>query len=464
MSDAELLGRSALEQAALVREGEVSASELTDLYLRRIESHDRSLRAFIQVLERRARRRARIKDSKRRSRTAERAIFSGVPTGIKDLERVRGTFMRVGSRAYRMVWTPADGPEARSFRQAGFVFLGKLATSEFALMPVVETDLQASTVNPWNPEHTSGGSSGGSASAVAGGLLPIAHATDGAGSIRIPAAFCHLFGFKPSRELLPNYYARFEPLALSTSGSVAHTVDDAAAVLDVLAGRWQWPPPPDSLLTAAARPHGRNLKIKVCVASPNTPVEPEIAEAVRRVAKHLEQEGHSIEEVPAPQVHIDAFLPVFQRQACLPPVLDENTLQPISKWLRAAGRSVTGHEARTIKETLEREVLEWFGDADLMLSPTVGLFPSRVDETRDLPPEEGFFQLARFGAFTAAFNITGQPAASIPAGVTDVGLPYGVQVIGRPRGDVELLRICKHLETVMPWRGRRSALVHEHGA
>ena len=147
----------------------------------------------------------------------------------------------------RWAWTPFDGPAVRRLRRAGFVIAGKTSTSELALMPVVEPDLHPPTANPWDPAHTAGGSSGGSAAAVGAGMLSIAHAADGAGSIRIPAAFCHLFGFKSSRGAVPNFYGASDPLRWSSVGCVAHGVEDAAAVTDALAGRPVGSPTPGSL-------------------------------------------------------------------------------------------------------------------------------------------------------------------------------------------------------------------------
>jgi len=193
------------------------------------------------------------------------------------------------------------------------------------------------------------------------------------------------------------------------------------------------------------------LRVAVCTRSPNTDVEPTIAAAVEELGRWLAERGHHVEVVEPPPIGVDEFLPVFQRQSTLAPVLREAALQPVTRWLRAAGRKVSAERARAVKQGLERRILAWAADVDLVLTPTVGFFPLVVDATRGLAAEDAFARLARCGAFTAAANITGQPAASIPAGVTEDGLAYAVQLIARRGEDVALLRLCREIEQARPW-------------
>ncbi len=450
---------SALEQAAAIRSRAISAEELTRGYLARIERHDPHLHAFVDVHAERALARARRVDrALAAAPAAPSPTFLGVPFAIKDTDAVRFAFNRAGSRAYRYVWMPFDARAVRLLRRAGFVILGKTSTSELALMPVVEPDIHPPTANPWNVAHSAGGSSGGSASAVAAGMLPIAHAADGGGSIRIPASFCHLFGYKASRGLTPDFYAAMDPVGLSILGSVAHRVADAAAVLDALRGDASGPGGPDALRTSALAPPPPALRIGLCLESPTASVDPEIASAVTAVARLLESLGHRIEPLDPPAGSLDEFLPVYQRLAANPPALSERGFQPVTRWLRDAGKRLTAADAIAANQALSARLLAWFGDLDLCLSPTVGRPPPRIGDWSHLPAEAQFRAAAELGGFTAAFNITGQPSASLPAAVSAAGLPIGAMLTGRRGADVTLLRVCHQLEEALAWHRRRAPL------
>jgi len=447
----ELDGLSGLEVAARLRSGRVRCVEVLDHYVAAIERLDPHLNAFTDRTLKRARLQAMAAQA-RIDRGDRGALppFAGVPFAIKDCDPVFGTFTRVGSRAFRYVVAPFDAPSVGRLKRGGFVLTGKTACSELTLMPVTEPDIHAPTRNPWSRSHSAGGSSGGAAAAVASGMLPLAHATDGGGSIRIPAAFCHLFGFKSSRAL-PNFYEQMDPLHMAAVGAVTHTVEDAAAVFDLLAGA---PTARPGLDDAPRHP----LRVGLLRESPLTEVDPEIAAATERVAATLEAMGHHVDAVSPLDGSLDEFLPIYQRLAANPPVPFERVLQPVTRWLRDPGKSVTPAQARAVKDGLERRVLGWFGDLDVLVTPTVGQLAPRVGQYRELPPGEQFRQAAAYGAFTAAFNLTGQPAASLPAGVSRDGRPIGVQVVGRPRGDAELLRGCRARERALPWRDRRAAV------
>ncbi|MFT5683350.1 MAG: amidase [Myxococcota bacterium] len=448
----DLLSQPAIEQADQIRRGQLSAVELLSAYQERIDRWDPTLHAFVERFPRTALRRARAVD-RAVARGRREGSLLGIPFAIKDTDAVRFSYSRAGSRAYRYLWTPVDAPLVTRLRAAGVVLTGKTATSELALMPVVETDLQPGTANPWSPEHSAGGSSGGAAAAVAAGMLPVAHAADGGGSIRIPAAFCHLYGFKASRGLTPNFYAAFDKTALSVAGCVARSVADSAAVMDALCGRPDRRAP-GSLLSRLDHTPPAGLKVKLCLHSPIAPTDPEIGAGVEAVARLLEDMGHNIEPVGPIEGSLDDFLPIFQRVAAAPPALSEGSFQPVTRWLREAGRAVTDREAQRLTDTLQQRVLDWFGDADLVLSPTVGCFPPRVRQWADLPVEEHFAEAAALGAFTAAFNASGQPAASIPAGLGASGLPFGVQLVGRPGQDQLVLQVSRSLEEALQWEQR----------
>ena len=238
------LPRDAEALAILIRRRELSSVELTRHCLEVIRSRNPELSAFVDVAETRALREAQRADATVARGGAPSPTLRGVPTGIKDNDHLRGHFTRVGSRALRWVYSPVDGMVARAMRIAGFILLGKLATSELTILPVVDTALGPPTRNPHAPDRYAGGSSGGSAAAVASGMIPIAPGSDGGGSIRIPAAFCGLVGFKAGRRAVPNPYGIFDVVGISALGPLAHTVREAALLLDVLAGRAHVPRQP----------------------------------------------------------------------------------------------------------------------------------------------------------------------------------------------------------------------------
>lgn len=443
MSD--LPTHSALDLATLVRDRAVSAVELLAHFEGRIDALDGDLGAFVQRLPAAARREALAVDRA----TDRSAPLLGVPFAIKDTDPVRFAWNRAGSRAYRYVWSPFDADQVARLRRAGVVILGKTATSELALMPVVETDLGPPARNPWNPAFSSGGSSGGAATAVAAGMLPVAHAADGAGSIRVPAALCHLFGYKASRGQMPDFYAAMDRFRLSVVGCVSHTVADSAAVADVLAGRR------DGLSGALSRaPTG--LRIGLCTTTPLTTVHPDIVAGLEGLARTLQELGHHVEPLEALPGDLDEFLPIYGFQANRAPVLSEASLQPVTRWLRGHGRGRKLAAVQAQVDALARRIQVWHGGFDLLLTPTAPRFAPRVGEFVGDDPAAVFEAAAALGAFTAPCNLSGQPAASLPGGLGGPdALPWGAQLIGRVGEDAQLLAVCRQLEQAAPWLGRR---------
>jgi amidase len=412
-------------------------------YLARIEALNPSLRAFVTVHRRRALAQARRKDAEIRRGRGALPPFHGVPTGVKDLNFVRGSVSRFGSRA---VWipTPVDCHSTASLRLGGFVILGKTATSELGAMPVTEPGNHPPTRNPWDPERTSGGSSGGAGAAVAAGLLPIAHGSDGAGSVRIPAALCGLYGFKATRGRVANAYGIRDPDILYACGPLARTVEDAAAMLDVLART-------DEFRRALDVEPRRGLRIGVLTHSELAPTHPEIAEAVRGIAKQLESLGHTLHELRAPEGSVEEFLPVYQRQLRQAPAMFPWRLQPVPRWLRDAGKHVTAASARAIQHGLAKRILDVTADFDLCLTPTVPIETPRVGAFKDLPAPEAFARAALLGVYTATCNISGAPAASIPMGRMAGRWPMGAHLFGRPGEDALVLQVSRQLERAQPW-------------
>ncbi len=471
MSLAEALALSAVAQAEAIRRGELGSEQLVRGYLARIARANDRVVAFVSVFARRAVWSARRHDdqavrARRLGRLHELGPFHGVPIGVKDLNFVRGARSRFGSAGVRLPPSPIDDRTAAQLRRAGFVVLGKLATSEIGSMPVTEPDIHAPTRNPWNLEHTSGGWSGGSGAAVAAGFLPIAQGSDGAGSIRIPSSFCHLFGHKPSRGRVANAFGMRDQSILYTDGPMARSVADAAALLDVMAGetvgRRHWAPPPPRPFAELAEQPPRKLRVRVAREISLAKVEPEILAAVDAVARALAGLGHEVEDGPHIEADLEEFLPLWQHQIATTPLVDWRRVQPITRWLYEAGRRVRARDANRVQRELELRVERWFGaDVDVWITPTVPRLAPRVGEFRVDPgedPAEAFGRAAVLGAFTAPFNICGYPAASYPAAVSKGGLPIGVQIAGRAYADATVLQVARSLEQVLPHAQRRAEL------
>ncbi len=431
----------ALDLAARLRRREMSSVELVRDALDHIRAKDPTLGAFVEVAGRRALAQARRADALLARGHA--APFLGVPTAIKDHEPVRGMGTRLGSRAFRWLVSPVDGHVARACRRAGFVIVGKTACSELTILPFVDCGLHGPTRNPHDPDRYSGGSSGGAATAVAGDMLPIAPGSDGAGSIRIPAAFCGLVGFKPGRGTLPGAPAFLDPIGLSAIGPLARTVRDAAAMLDALAAR------PDGSFARACDQPVPPLRVKLTVRSPlyGVDVAPDHAAAAEAAARRLEKLGHAIAEVEPPVGDVDEFLPLMARMIARVPVVPgmARLLEPTTRWLREQGRPVTRGDAVAIAERMAEDILAWFGDADIVITPTVAQPPPRIGAFANLDGETVFRRAAPLGGFTAGFNVTGQPAVSLPLAVSRTGLPIGVQLVGRPGSDRLLLALAAKL-------------------
>jgi amidase len=457
----DVLSATALEQAALVRSRALSSEELVRLYLDRIDRLDHRLNAFVSVFRRRALLDARVKDAAVRA-GGSLPLFHGVPIGIKDLNLVRFSVIRMGSRATVPFFSPIDDRTAAGIRRAGFVIMGKLATSEVGAMPVTEPDTHPPTRNPWNVWHTAGGSSGGSAAAVAAGLLPIAQGSDGAGSIRIPSAFCHLYGIKPSRGRVPNAFGREDRDILYSCGPLARSVADAAAMLDGMAGldegkpHWATPPPRRYRELIGDRP--RTLRIRLITHPPFGETHPEIAAAVARAARLAGDLGHHVEEIGPPSGSLDEFLPLWQHLVADMPIPFLARAQPVTRWLAERGRHLRAEDMNALRRRLADRVLRDLGDADIWLSPAVAVPAPRVGSFGGASPAATFADAARLGAFTAAMNVTGQPAASLPLGLTEGGLPMGLQIAGRLEREDDVLMLSRQLEEAAPWRGRTAPL------
>ncbi len=457
MSWNEVLAKTALEQAELIRSKQLSSEELVRATLENIDAKNPQLNAFVTLFHRRPMQAAKAKDAAVR-RGESLPAFHGVPIGIKDLNFVRFTRTRMGSRGTLPLISPVDDHTSASARRGGFVIVGKTATSEVGAMPVTEPDIHPATQNPWNPAHTSGGSSGGAAAAVAAHLLPIAQGSDGAGSIRLPSAFCHLYGIKPSRGRVANAFGLEDREILYTCGPLAKSVEDAAALLDVLAGldvgKPHWAPAPERPFRGTLNDPLPPLRIAFTTHSPLSATSPDIVAAVHRAAKLLADAGHHVHEGTMPTSSLEEFLPVWQLLVSQTPLIRWSKTQAITQWLHAEGVKLVPADVLRRQQHIARRFLAAFDDVDVWLTPTCPITAPRIGAYANRPGKEAFADAAPIGAFTAIFNVTGQPAASVPLGLSSEGMPMGLQIAGKLFADDVVLRLSRQLEQLMPWRAR----------
>jgi len=462
----------ATAQAELVRKNEVSPAELVGEAITRMEKLNPHLNAVIHELYDRARDEA--------AGELPDGPFRGVPFLLKDLgAELAGTPFCEGMDFAGDYHSTVTQELTQRYIDAGFVICGKTNTPELGILPTAEPRRFGPSRNPWNTEHSTGGSSGGSAAAVASGMVPAAHANDGGGSIRIPASCCGLVGLKPTRgrnSLAPRYGDLMGGLV--AEHVVTRSVRDSAAILDATAGPVPgdpyWAPPrrgPSFAAAAASAPPP--LRIAVMTASPTgSEVHADCVTAVEATASLCESLGHRVEEATL-SVDGDAFTAHFINQwACsnawaiidwearLGRAVTEAEIEPLTWALVELGRSVNGAQyLRSVQELqlITRQIAQYFEGIDVLLTPTLGEPPAPLG-TFDSPPDEpltGLFRAAAYVPFTPPFNVTGQPGISLPLHWNDAGLPIGVQFVGRFGDEETLLSLAGQLEQAAPWAARR---------
>jgi amidase len=476
---AELHELTALQAAAAIRARNVSPTELVEHYLDRIARLDGEIGAFVTVTDSAARQQAKQAEAEVLS-GAELPPLHGVPTAIKDLNLTAGISTKLGSTSYQDFIAPVDDHVVRLLREAGTISLGKTATPEFGLPCYTETDIGPPARTPWDTTKLAGGSSGGAAAAVAAGFLPIAQGSDGGGSIRIPASVTGLFGIKPARGRISRGPLDADSSGLSVLGPLARTVRDAAAFLDATAipqpGDPQWAPPlpaGESFLGWCDRTPqqlriGRYLKPPV----PGAEVDPECRAAWENASLLLEGLGHEVVdiEMPVPAMVIPAFETVWAVSALAVPLdpARDSELRPLTRHLRERGSKITGAEyasAIGLLVMISRQAIVATAGYDAVLTPTLALPPRPIGwfcgtEQDPIDPVEDFERQKRFTPYTAIYNASGQPAASLPLHWTPDGLPVGVMLVGRPAGEAALLALCAQIESVAPWSERHPPIWH----
>ncbi len=461
MNASDLPFSSALIQAHLIQTGQLSPLDLVHLYLDRIQQYDRALGSFVHVCADQA-----VAEAKAKTEvlaTADPATlppFFGVPIAIKDLHAVAGLPCSLGVAALKENMALYDEGGVSRIKQAGFIILGKTATSELGSFPYTEPPGFIPTRSPWNLDYTAGGSSGGSAAAVAAGLCPIAQGSDGGGSIRGPAHCCGIVGIKPSRGRVTHAPLGDYLSGITIQGPLARTVADAAALLDVLAGYTlgdpYWLPDPESSFLAQAQGAVATpiAPLRIAVSTTIPPIgeaDPAYQIAVRSVAAHLEAMGHHVEEgCPDFTAMIEPFIQVWQTGVVAAGVPVE-ALSPVNQWLfaQAGARSAADYlKAVGQLQVAARQIVAFFNTVDVLVLPVFRHPPIRVGEWTDLAPDAVFDRIVNWVSPCPPWNATGQPAIALPMGLGTNGLPTGVQLIGRPATEGTLIALAAQLEAL----------------
>lgn len=448
----ELAFAGVVRQAELIRGGEVSSRELVELYLERIERLDPQLNAFRNVMSERALVDAQQADG-RRGAGDDRPLL-GVPIAVKDVEDVNGEVTTWGTAANS---TPAaqDSELVRRLRSAGAVIVGKTNLPELAIMGDTEGPAFGITRNPWNTDRSAGGSSGGSAAAVAAGLCAAATASDGAGSIRIPAANCGLVGLKPTRDRIPLAPLKEHWYGLSVTGFETRSVEDTALLISVGAGD-------DSLRDAFARPPER---LRVAVSTKPvlpTRVHADVKRVADQTAGRLRSLGHEVEAddppyplvSPAPTRYLAGIAQDAEERVERPDRLQRRT----KGFARMGGSIPRPLLDWALREDDTERMRPFFERHDVLLTPVSAVPPVRAGQWEGLGAVRTFLGMVQAYPFALEWNLTGQPSISVPAGVSADGLPIGMQLVGRHGEESMLISLAAQLEGELRWTERRPPL------
>ncbi|NER98184.1 MAG: amidase [Symploca sp. SIO1B1] len=465
MNKIDLAFTPALEQAQLIRSKQISPLELTKLYLERIEKLDSQLGSFFTVATETALADARAKTDELNNTkdTAELPPFFGVPTAIKDLNAVAGMPLSYGLPFQKNNIPDYDEGIVTRIKQAGFILLGKTATSEVGSLPYTEPLGFPPTRNPWNLDYTSGGSSGGAAAAVAAGLCPVAQGSDAGGSVRGPAFCCGLVGIKPARGRVSYAPIGDHQSGISTNGTLARTVADAAALLDVISGYVTgdpyWLPNPKVSFLDSTRQALSQLRIAFATTMPIVGEAAEVCkQSVQKTVQHLAEMGHILEPgCPDFSGLVESFVKVWQAGVAATGVPPE-ALSPMNGWIASQVGSA-GEYLQAVRQMqlASRQIVAFFDAFDVLVLPTYMHPTIRVGEWADLSPEETLQKIITWIAPCPPFNAAGLPAISIPTGFDSNGVPLGIQLVGRPAAEATLISLAAQLEMLQPWSQHRPA-------
>lgn len=469
----DILGLDATAQAELIRRKEIQPLELVEAAIERVEKVNPNLNLVITTLFDEARSAA--------AATIPGGPFAGVPFLMKDIGAfLAGAPMSMGTMLLKDFVPGHDSELTRRLKKAGLIIIGKTNTPEFGLMPTTEPRLFGPSRNPWNMDKTTGGSSGGSAAAVAAGLVPMAHANDGGGSIRIPASCCGVFGLKPTRArnpLGPDFGDIISGLVCEHA--VCRSVRDSATLLDATSGPDigdpYWAPAPARPFIEEVGADPGNLKIAVSTqALTGGAVHEDCLAAVEDAAALCRDLGHALVEADLsgagePEAFMQAFnvlwysgcastIDTIARMGGIPPQAD--FFEPLTWAIYEIGREFSASDYLTALRTIQsasREVGKFFADYDVLLTPVLAEPPVNIG-TFDAPesnPMQAWERIVEFAPFTATFNATGQPAMSVPLYWNRDNLPVGTHFVGRFGDEATLFRLAAQLEEARPWATRR---------
>jgi amidase len=449
-----------VETARALADGTITSRALVEQALARIETSQASLNAFRIVRTKAALAEAEAADAQLAS--GVRKPLLGVPVAVKDDMDVAGEPTAFGCRG-EFPAVARDGEAVRRLRAAGAVIVGKTNTCEFGQWPFTEGPAFGATRNPWSPEHTPGGSSGGSAAAVAAGLVPAALGSDGAGSVRIPASWTHLVGIKPQRGRISTWPRGESFQGITVNGTLARTVADAALLLDAAAGNHALDPhrPPAIDASAAVGRDPGRLRIALALRPPFTALparlQPEVRARIVELAEKLSALGHTVEEADPPYGQIGlTFIPRATagiaervREAPFPALLDRRT--------RGAARlggllgGVPLRVARRAEAVLHRRIGGFFTSYDVVLAPTTAAPPPRIGAMLELGGLATDRAMIAACPYAWPWNVLGWPGVNVPAGFLDGGLPVGAQLLGPANSEPLLLSLAAQLEAELRW-------------
>ena len=465
MSGKELSFTPAYQLARLIKSRNLSPVELMEVTLNRIREISPKLNAYLTVLEEDAMAAARQAEEKVES-GEPLGILHGLPISIKDLIPTKGIRTTMGSLVYKDLIPKSEGTAMQRIREAGAIIVGKTNAAEIGTAIQTRNKLGDDCRNPWNTEMTPGGSSGGAAAAMAAGISPLSLGSDGGGSVRIPSAFCGLFGMKPSYGRIPKDYADWGMSHTLSFGPLSWTVRDAAMMLNVMSGSDGLDytcirtSPPDFVKELDGTFHRLRIAWTPDMGY-DVKVDPEIKAAVEAAANVFKELGHQVtRDVPDTGMPFDTFDATIATRNCIPLgfLLDEHPddIMPYNKLQFETGRSISGVELA--KAWVHVEKIRWayrdfFQKYDLLITPSTAI-PAFPVGSKDRSLGLGFFDWA-FTPFTCVFNLTGSPAASVPCGFSSKGLPIGMQLVGPLEDDVTVMCVAAAFERARPWTTKR---------
>jgi len=441
----------------------VQLREVAEFFNRRIEQLNPKLGAYITPTPERARADAARLGKASAAEIAKMPLY-GIPYSLKDLTWTKDIKTTMGSKNYENYLPLADAETTIRMRNAGGILLGKTATPEFGARSTTEGGLCPPARNPWNLEHTAGGSSGGAACAAASGLGPLAEGSDGGGSIRVPSSCCGVVGLKPSRGRVS-----FSPVfgeawaGFATSGPIARSVRDVAMFLDVLAGPVigdpYWAPVPSEPFSAAVSRRPKKLRLATIMVSSAGKVDPEVRAAIESALNAFQEMGHTVEQVkldPAALL-IEVARVIITAGIASVAVEKVELMDPVVREIWEQGKSVNAADyinAVAQMHNISREIMQTLAPYDALITPTLtrpavrlGTLPSGTGDAAQ--------ELLEWLVFTFPFNATGQPAFSLPNGFSKAGLPIGLQIVGRQNDDAGIISLAAQFEEARPWKDNK---------